>query len=56
MADLETAQLDAAVEEIRALRDLQVAAARRTANIVNALYKASKQAVDKYVEICKLIK
>lgn len=56
VADLETAQLDAAVEEIRALRDLQVAAARRTANIVNALYKASKQAVDKYVEICKLIK
>lgn len=56
VADLETAQLDAAVEEIRALRDLQVAAARRTANIVNALYKASKQAVDKYAEICKLIK
>ena len=56
VAELETAQLDAAVEEIRALRDLQIAAARRTANIVNALYKASKQAVDKYAEICKLIK
>lgn len=56
VAELETAQLDAAVEEIRALRDLQIVAARRTANIVNALYKASKQAVDKYAEICKLIK
>lgn len=56
VADLETAQLDAAVEEIRALRDLQIVAARRTANIVNALYKASKQAVDKYAEICRLIK
>lgn len=49
-------QFESAQVEIRNLRDLQIAVARRMANISAELCKASKVAVDKYTAIQQLLK
>ena len=54
--DLESDQFDAALNEVRALRDLQQVAASRMANLCAAMHKFSKVAVDKYSAMQQLLK
>ena len=49
-------QFDAAAQELKDLRDLTIAAARRSANISNEMFKLSKGAVDKYKAVQDLFK
>lgn len=49
-------QFESAAQELRYLRDLQIAAARRMANISAEVFKTSKTAVDKYQAIQALLK
>lgn len=49
-------QVDALLTELRDLRDLQVAAARRAANLASAFVKFSKNAIERYAQIRELLK
>lgn len=49
-------QVDALLTELRDLRDLQVAAARRAANLASAFVKFSKNAIERYTQIRELLK
>lgn len=48
-------QIDASIDELRALRDLQIASSRRMANLGTAIAKLTRGAVEKYAQIKKLL-
>lgn len=54
--DITSDQFDAALNEIRALRDLQIAAARRMTNLCTAMCKFSQGAIDKYNKVLNALK
>jgi hypothetical protein len=54
--DITAEQFDAALNEIRALRDLQIAAARRMTNLCTAMCKFSQGAIDKYNKVLNALK
>ena len=49
-------QIDAIIDEMRAVRDLQIASARRMANLGTAIAKLTRGAVEKYSQIQALLK
>jgi len=49
-------QIDAIIDELRALRDLQIVSARRMANLGTAIAKLTRGAVEKYSQIQALMK
>lgn len=53
---VEAGNFDGALSELRSLRDLQIAAARRAANIATELHKAASSAVSKYAAIQQLLR
>lgn len=52
----DASQLDAVVAELRTLRDLQIAAARRSANLSIAFAEFSKNTIERYAQIRELLK
>lgn len=54
--DINAEQFDAALNEIRALRDLQIAAARRMTNLCTAMCKFSQGAIDKYNKVLNALR
>lgn len=49
-------QFDTAIEEVRTLRDIQIAVTRRIANITTELYKTAKTVGDKWTEIQRILR
>lgn len=53
--ELPVESMDAAMEEIRQIRDLQIAAARRSANLMIAMHKVCRPSVDALEDIKKAL-
>ena len=54
--DIPAEKFDETIEELRAIRDLQIAAARRAANLACGLAKMSKAALDMYAAVKNFVK